>query len=464
VPEGGRLGRLTKWMIAVAVVTFLAGLLFGYDQGVISGALPLIQADLDLTTFESEIVTAWVTLGALFGALVAGTVADRIGRRYTAVLAGILFVIGALLEAAAPDAVVLTVGRVVTGLGVGFASVVAPLYAAEVAPKSIRGAFVSTYQLAITFGIFLAYLADDLLTSAEAWRLMFALAIVPGVLMAIGFWLVPESVRWLLKMGRRTEATASLEKLEGPEAVATALPTIEQELAVEAREGEATWAEVFSRRLRKPLIVGIGLAVLQQVTGINAIIYYANSIFEAAGFTTAEAQAKATLYAIGLVNFLATFIAVAWVDRFGRRPLLFAGLVGMGVSLFAVAVSFTFFSETPDAATSVTPGSILTLVALVAFIASFAFSMGPVVWTIISEIYPNRVRGRAISVATAFNWLAAFLVAQFFLSVVNAIGEAATFFLFAALCVVSIVFVARYVPETRNRTLEEIQAEWEAAA
>jgi MFS family permease len=200
------------------------------------------------------------------------------------------------------------------------------------------------------------------------------------------------------------------------------------------------------------------------VTGINAIIYYANEIFAAAGFTTAEAQAKATLYAIGLVNFLATFIAVAWVDRFGRRPLLFAGLVGMGVSLTMVAVSFAFFSDTPDSASSVTPGSILTLVALVAFIASFAFSMGPVVWTIISEIYPNRVRGRAIAVATAFNWLAAFLVAQFFLSIVDTIGEAATFLGFGLLCVVSIVFVQRFVPETKGRTLEEIQTEWEPAS
>jgi sugar porter (SP) family MFS transporter len=264
-------------------------------------------------------------------------------------------------------------------------------------------------------------------------------------------------------MGRRDDARASLTRLEGPETVDAGISVIEQELEVEAREGQATWAEVFSVRLRKPIMIGIGLAILQQVTGINAIIYYANSIFEAAGFTTAEAQAKATLYAIGLVNFLATFIAIAWIDRFGRRPLLFAGLTGMGVSLFLVAVSFAFFAEAPEGATSVTPGSILTLVALVAFIASFAFSMGPVVWTIISEIYPNRVRGRAIAVATAFNWLAAFLVAQFFLSVVNAIGEATTFLLFAIMCVVSIVFVQRLVPETRGRSLEEIQSEWEPA-
>lgn len=455
--------RLTPWLIGVATVTFMAGLLFGYDQGVISGALPLIVADLGLSTLESEIVTSWVTLGALFGALLAGGTADRIGRRYSAILAGALFVAGALIEAAAPSAAVLTAGRLVTGLGVGFASVVAPLYAAEMAPKAWRGAFVSTYQLAITFGILVAYIADDVLTASDGWRLMFAIAILPGVLMAIGYWVMPESARWLLKMGRRALARETIEKIDGID-VDEKLGTIETELETEALEGTASWAEVFSRSVRKPLIIGVGLAVLQQVTGINAIIYYANEIFAAAGFTTAEEQAKATLYAVGLVNFLATFVAVAWVDRFGRRPLLFTGLVGMGVSLAVVAISFSAFVSTPDSATSITSGSIITLVALVVFIASFAFSMGPIVWTIISEIYPNRVRGRAIAVATAFNWLAAFFVAQFFLSFVNAIGQAATFAIFAILCAVSFVFVERYVPETKGRSLEEIQALWKAPA
>jgi MFS family permease len=195
--------RLTAWVLGVAGVTFLAGLLFGYDQGVISGALQLIDDDLGLTTLESEIITSWVTLGALAGALVAGAVAERLGRRWAAVAAGVLFTVGAVLEAAAPGAGVLTFGRVVTGLGVGFASVVAPLYAAEMAPKRFRGRFVSSYQLAITVGIFLAYLADDALTGEGRWRAMFALAVVPGVLLVIGFLIVPESARWLLKVGRR---------------------------------------------------------------------------------------------------------------------------------------------------------------------------------------------------------------------------------------------------------------------
>jgi sugar porter (SP) family MFS transporter len=452
--------KLTPWMLGVGGVTFLAGLLFGYDQGVISGALPLLQKDLDLSTLESEIVTSWVTLGALVGALVAGGTADRIGRRYTAVVAGVLFALGALVEAVAPGAGMLTVGRVVTGLGVGFASVVAPLYAAEMAPKWLRGRFVSTYQLAITVGILFAYLADDALTGSDRWRLMFGLAVIPGVALVIGFLVMPESARWLLKMGRRDEARVSLLKVDGPEIADGELAQIEKDLVAEEQEGQASWGEVMAPSLRRALWVGIGLAVLQQVTGINAIIYYANEIFAEAGFTTAEQQAKATLWAVGVVNVLATLIAVAWVDKFGRRPLLLTGLVGMTVSLGAVGLSFAALENTAETATSTTVGGIVTVLALVVFIASFAFSMGPIVWTLISEIYPNRVRGRAISVATAANWLAAFLVAQFFLSLVDAIGESTTFFLFAALCVVSFVFVWRLVPETKGRSLEEIQERW----
>jgi sugar porter (SP) family MFS transporter len=447
-------------MVGVGAVTFLAGLLFGYDQGVISGALPLLQADLGLSTLESEIVTSWVTLGALFGALVAGGLADRIGRRWSAVVAGVLFAAGAIVEAAAPGAGLLTFGRVVTGLGVGFASVVAPLYAAEMAPKRLRGRFVSTYQFAITVGIFFAYLADDALTGGDRWRLMFALAVIPGVALAVGFLLMPESARWLLKMGRRDEARQSLLKVDGPDVADEELATLENDLEVEAREGQASWGEVFSPALRRALWVGVGLAVFQQITGINAIIYYANEIFAEAGFTTAEAQAKATLYAVGLVNVLATLIAVAWVDRFGRRPLLLTGLVGMGVSLAAVALSFAALSTEAESETATTVGGLVTVLALVVFIASFAFSMGPIVWTLISEIYPNRVRGRAISVATAVNWLAAFLVAQFFLSLVDAIGESVTFFLFALMCVATYVFVWFLVPETKGRSLEEIQERW----
>ena len=456
-----RTHRVTGWLLGVGLVTFLAGLLFGYDQGVISGALPLVKDDLNLSTFAAEIITSWVTLGALVGALIAGGLADRIGRRWTSISAGVLFAGGAVLEAVAPNAAALTAGRVITGVAVGFASTVAPLYAAEMAPAWIRGRFVSSYQLAVTVGIFLAYLADDALTGGDHWRGMFALAVIPGILLIIGFLIVPESARWLLGKGRRDEALTTLQKVDGPEGAPERLAEMDEELRVEREEGQATWGEVFGPRVRRPLVIGVGLSIIQQVTGINAVIYYANDIFARAGFSTAQDQAKATLYAIGLVNVLATFIAIAYVDRFGRRPLLQAGLVGMTVSLAAVGASFAFFSTEASAGEGgVSMAGIFTLVALVVFIASFAFSLGPVVWTIISEIYPNRVRGRAVSIATAANWGAAFLVTQFFLTIVDAIGEATTFFLLAAICVVSYVWIHRNVPETRGRTLEEIQDLW----
>ena len=447
-----------KWVLMIALVTFFAGLLFGYDQGVIAGALKGVGDSFKVGDTAKQIITSWVTLGALFAALVAGTAADRFGRRPILLVAGLLFIAGAVIQAITPGVEILVLGRVITGFGIGFASVIAPLYAAEMAPQRIRGRIVSTYQLAITFGIFLAYLVSDIADSAE-WRTMFLLAAVPGVLLIIGVMIVPESARWFVKVGRKDDARKSLAKVTEPAEVDAELGDVEAQVSAEAAEGEASWSEVFSPRVRKALIVGVGLAIFQQITGINAIIYYANTIFDSAGLVSTESQTKATLYCVGLTNVLATFIAVAYIDRFGRRPLLFMGLIGMFVSLCAVALGFATQS-TSDTGAGTSIVGIITLVGLVVFIASFAFSLGPVVWTIISEIYPGRVRGKAVSFATAANWGAAFLVAEFFLTLTSGIGESATFFLFAAMCVLGFIFVWRYVPETRGRSLEEIQEMW----
>ncbi len=441
----------------VALVTILAGLLFGYDQGVISGALSFIADDFSLSSTLQEVVTSWVTLGALAGALVAGILADRIGRKRTLLLAGLLFTVGASIQAFAPDTPVLVVGRFVIGAGVGVASVAGPLYAAEMAPKQTRGRFVSSYQLAITIGILVADIVDAAFSASGEWRWMLGLAIVPGLLLTMVVAIMPDTPRWLMKMGRRADASVSLSKTQGGPDVDRRLDAIERDL-----EGtpDARWREVFAPAVRRALWVGIGLAVFQQVTGINAIIYYSNEIFDLAGFTSAQEQADATLLAVGVVNVLATFIAIAFIDRFGRKPLLLTGLVGMTLSLTAVGVSFWTMNE--DAGSGGAPSivGIVTLISLVVYIASFAFSLGPVVWTLISEIYPNRVRGRAVAVATAANWAAAFLVSQTFLSLLDAIGEAATFLLFAGMCVVSYVWIERKVPETKGKSLEEIQQAW----
>lgn len=462
-----RRSRTGPWLVMVGVVIMLAGVLFGYDQGVIAGALEGIQKSFSVGSTMTEVITSWVTLGALFGALVAGSLADRLGRRSTVLLAAVLFAVGAALESLAPGTAVLVVGRLVVGFGVGVASVAAPLYAAEQAPTRLRGRFVSTYQLAITIGIFVAYLVDQLLTNGDWWRLMLGISAVPAVLLIIAVLPMPDTPRWLVKRGRRADAAAALAKVRPDADVEAELDEVQR--ALDADTDRASWREVFSARVRRPLMVGVGLAVFQQVTGINAVIYYADKIFAAAGFSTPADQASATTWAIGGVNVLATFIAVAYVDRFGRRPLLLAGLVGMAVSLTTVGFAFLSMDDvttagrgTPQPAGGPSDAGIITLVALVVFIASFAFSLGPVVWTVINEIFPSRVRGRAVAVATAANWGAAWLVSQFFLTLIDGVGTAVTFWIFAAMAVVAYVWIWRRVPETKGRSLEEIESEFDA--
>lgn len=442
-------------LVLVLVVVLLAGALFGYDQGVISGALEGIQRSFKLSPLLVEVVTSWVTLGALVGSLAGGELADRLGRRRALRAAALLFCAGALVEAFAPGVLVLVAGRLLVGFGVGVAAVAAPLYAAELAPADKRGRFVSAYQLAITIGIFLSYLIDQALAGGHQWRIMLGISAVPGFLLLLAVLGAVESPRWLVRMGRRDEARAMIKRARPWVDPEVRLASIDASLRNEPPH--ASWGEVFAPAWRRPLVIGIGLAVFQQITGINAIIYYSDKIFAAAGFATAAEQTQATTWAIGAVNVLATLIAIAFIDKLGRRPLLLAGLVGMCVSLAAVGFAFRSLGD-PGASTAV--AGTVTLVALVVFIVSFAFSLGPVTWTVINEIFPGRVRGRAVAVATAVNWGSAFLVSEFFLTLVGAIGISATFGLFAFFCVVGGLWVWRQVPETKGRSLEQIQALW----
>lgn len=446
-------------MVVLAVVLFSGGL-FGYDQGVISGALHGIKATFSLSALLVEVVTSWVTLGALFGALAGGEMADSIGRKRTVLIAGAMFTLGSLVQALAPDTIILVGGRLIVGAGVGVAAVAAPLYAAELAPTAMRGRFVSAYQLAITIGIFLAYLVDGWLSKNDAWRWMLGVSAAPGLMLFVVALIAPESPRWLMKMHRRADAAAQVSKIRPGVDVAPDLDAIETALRQDV--GRASWGEVFRRDWRRPLLIGLGLAVFQQITGINAIIYYADQIFASAGFVTQSSQTTVTLWAVGGVNVLATLIAVAFIDRIGRRKLLLAGLLGMGVSLVVVGTAFRFIGTASAGTASSTPSSagIVTLLALVAFIICFAFSMGPVVWTVINEIFPGHIRGRAVAVATAVNWGSAFLVSQCFLSLIGAIGNSFTFWLFALFCGLGWVWIYHAVPETKGRSLEQIQQIW----
>ena len=473
-PSAGQ--TVTPWLVVVLVVVLFSGGLFGYDQGVISGALHGIKARFSLSPLIVEVVTSWVTLGALFGALAGGELADRIGRKRAVLIAGALFTLGSLVQSLAPDTIILVAGRLLVGAGVGVAAVAAPLYAAELAPTSLRGRFVSAYQLAITVGIFLAYLVDGWLSKSDSWRLMLGAAAVPGLLLFVVALVAPESPRWLMKMNRRADAAIQLRKIRPGVDFRPRLDAIETALREES--GRASWSDVFRREWRRPLMIGIGLAVFQQITGINAIIYYADQIFAAAGFISQSSQTTVTTWAIGGVNVLATLIAIACIDRLGRRKLLLAGLIGMGGSLAVVGTAFQFIAKTAVGVASTGPSwagpsgagpsgagpsgaGIVTLFALVAFIICFAFSMGPVTWTVINEIFPGHIRGRAVAVATAVNWGSAFLVSQSFLSLIEGIGISWTFGLFALFCGVAWIWIFYHVPETKGQSLEQIEQLWD---
>ncbi len=450
---------MTRWLVVVLAVVIFAGGLFGYDQGVISAALPGIKGTFSLSLFMVQVVTSWVTLGALVGSLIAGALGDGLGRKRTLLFAGGLFVLGAIAQGMAPGATVLVAGRFVVGAAVGVAAVAAPLYAAELAPTRLRGRFISSYQLAITVGIFLAYLVNGALSAGGNWRLMLGAAAVPGLALSLIALLAPESPRWLMMKHRRADASAVLHQVQPGIDSAPQLDEIDAALLQDKQA--APWGEIFYREWRRPLVVALGLAIFQQITGINAIIYYANQIFASAGFATEEARATVTTWAIGGVNVAATLIAIAFIDRMGRRLLLLAGLIGMGISLTTVGIAFRYIAPGGVTGSSgPTTAGIVTVVALVVFITSFAFSLGPVVWTVINEVFPARVRGRGVALATAVNWGSAYLVSQFFLSLVDAIGSSLTFFLFAFFCLVGWIWVYRIVPETKLRSLEEIQQMW----
>ncbi len=451
---------MTRWLLVVLAVTLVAGGLFGYDQGVISGALAGVKQTFSLSLLMVQVVTSWVTLGALVGSLIAGELGDRLGRKRSILVAGALFTFGAAIQWAAPTALILVAGRFIIGAGVGIAAVSAPLYASELAPAQLRGRFVSAYQLAITSGIFLAYLINAQLSASADWRLMLGLAAVPGVALLLIGLMAPESPRWLMSRRRRADAAKEAAKVQPGVDVDAQLALIQRALDEDTQT--ASWAEIFSAKWRRPLLIAVGLAVFQQITGINAIIYYANQIFASAGFSTEASRATVTLWAIGGVNVLSTFIAIAFIDRVGRRLLLLVGLIGMGVSLAAVGLAFHFIAPTAGAlaASGPTPAGIVTVIALVTFIASFAFSLGPVVWTVINEIFPAQIRARGVALATAVNWGSAFLVSQFFLSLVDLLGSAWAFWLLALFCAIGWIWIYLRVPETRGLTLEKIQDMW----
>jgi sugar porter (SP) family MFS transporter len=431
----------------------LGGVLFGYDTGVISGALLFIPNDFKLSPFLQGAIVAALLLGAMIGAAFAGRLSDRLGRRRLIIIAAVLFTAGALLAAFAPTVAVLVAARFIIGLGVGSAALVVPLYLSEIAPTEIRGAISSLNQLMIVSGILAAFVVNAILASSGDWRLMLGLAAVPSLVLLVGMLFMPETPRYLVHAGDEDAAHEVLDELPGDEPPAERIGEIRE---VEEREEGGTGLDALWRAkwVRPALLVATGLAVFQQLVGINTIIYYAPTTLTNVGFAKTSA-----IYAnviIGVINVAMTVIAIRIIDRVGRKPMLFAGVAGMVTSLVVLGVSLSVLS-TPHHPGD--PAAIITLICLTTFIASFAATWGPVVWVMIPEVLPLSVRGTAMGVAVFGNWAANFVVSQTFPALLKGFGPGPVFLGYAVLGILAGLFVKAFVTETKGRSLEEIETD-----
>jgi sugar porter (SP) family MFS transporter len=434
--------RLT--VLAIAAVAALGGLLFGYDTSVISGAMLFLKGAFRLTDTQLEFAVAIALAGALVGSALAGALTDRFGRRTALILTGIGFALFAVWSGLATGLLTFVLARFFVGVCIGIASLVTPLYLSEMSPARIRGALVSLNQLAITVGIVTGYFVDYALAESQNWRWMFITAVSPSLVLLVGMIFLPESPRWLVRAGFRERALENLYRLgRGAEAEAE-LKDVEDVLA-QQRQG---FGILLQPGFRVAVLVGIGLAVFQQITGINTIIYYAPRVLEMSGYPSAKAAIFATAI-IGIANVLITVVSILLVDRLGRRLLLLVSTAGMGVALTLVGISFHRHSS-----------GIAVFSEVIFYILSFGIGLGPVVWLLISEIYPTKIRGKAMSIATLSVWGANWLVAETFLSLINAAGPAGTFWIFAGICVLGFLFCLYFVPETKARSLEDIERHW----
>ncbi len=435
----------------------LAGLLFGLDIGVISGAEGFIQKDFKLSNAVIEFIVSALLVGAVFGALASAYLSNHFGRRNTILFSAVIFVVGSLACAVAPSEHVLIGARFFLGIAVGMASFTAPLYLAEISPEAVRGGMISMYQLMITIGIVLAFASNTWLASyaniggvvGGHWRVMLGVIAIPAAVMFLGVLFLPESPRWLCLKGFRDRAEAVFRKMKLDEAELRAeLAAIEDSLKVR-QSGLSLFLE--NSNFRRAIALGVGLQVIQQFTGMNVFMYYAPRIFNIAGFTDTLDQMWGTVL-VGVTNVLATFIAIAFVDKLGRKPIMFAGFVVMGASMFAVGTFFNIgVAGKPELAFA-------AIAALLLFIIGFAMSAGPIIWVLCSEIYPLAGRDLGVMASTGTNWIANAIVGMTFLTMLHKLGDGNTFLLYGALNVLFILFFLFFVPETKGVSLEKIEA------
>jgi SP family xylose:H+ symportor-like MFS transporter len=453
-----------RYLVPICLVATFGGVLFGYDTGVISGAIEPLTARFGLGDFMKGWASGCVLIGCAAGVLLVGPLSDRFGRKPALLLSAVMFFASAIGTALPQEIWVFIAFRIVGGVGIGIASISTPMYIAEITPAHIRGRMVAVNQIAIVGGLaatsFVNYLiarnGDQAWLISTGWRWMFATGVLPSVAFALLLLPIPESPRWLIEMKLEERARSILAKVGGTPFADAEFASIKSAISRE----QGTWRALLSRQLRRPLLLGIALAVLQQVTGINVFMYFGATIFRNLSASTGVDAGLLQQVIINGACVLFTIVAIVTVDRWGRRPLMLLGATGMGISLLAMGVMAQLMSD--PAATS---GWMMLFIVL--YIAAFGLSVGPVVWVILSEIFPTAVRGRALGLATFFLWAADYAVTQTFPMMdakgswlVRELNHAFPFYIYAAFCAVLLVVVWRLVPETKGRTLEQIEEDW----
>ncbi|WP_461534101.1 sugar porter family MFS transporter [Sinomicrobium sp.] len=444
-------GIFKGYIVHITVVAALGGLLFGYDTAVIAGAIGYLEEKFALSPALVGWAASSAIWGCILGAAVAGYISDRYGRKTILITAGVFFFVSALGSALAVDLTTFVLARFVGGIGVGAASMLSPLYISEVSPAASRGRLVSVYQLAIVFGINIIYIINYLITISGSnawnveygWRYMLGSEVVPSILFFALLFTVPESPRWLMKKGREQKAGEILRRINGEQA-----DLIQEEIRNTLDVETGKWSDLLGKGLRLALVVGVVLALFSQITGINAVIYFAPEIFKSIGFAV-ESAFYQTIF-IGLINTAFTFVALWLIDRIGRRKLLLWGVSGMVFCLCAIGICFHF---------EITKGPWLILFVL-GFIACFASSLGPIPWVILSEIFPTKIRGIAMSLCTFMLWIGVIFITQFTPLMLDELGGAYTFWIFMINALILLLFTWKFIPETKGKSLEQIEKDW----